>query len=86
MSLEPFAEVERALLVVEVLELPRPQLGGHLGVGDGGEHCLQQTQLQNSGIKVFHRPFAASEYTQMSQVAALNTDLLVKMHRSGPSL
>jgi hypothetical protein len=41
-SLEPFAEIERALLVVKVLELPRPQLGGHLGVGDGSEHYLRQ--------------------------------------------
>jgi len=36
--LEPLAEVEGALLVVEVLHLPHPQLGG-LGLGDSLEHC-----------------------------------------------
>ena len=36
-NLEPLAEVERALLVVEVLHLPHPQLGG-LGLSDSLEH------------------------------------------------
>jgi hypothetical protein len=35
--LEPLAEVQRALLVVEVLKAPDPQLLG-LGVGNGLEH------------------------------------------------
>ena len=38
--LEPLAEVERALLVVEVLHLPHPQLGG-LGLGNGREHSAK---------------------------------------------
>ena len=37
MGLEPLAEVQRALLVVEVLHLPHPQLGG-LGLGNSLEH------------------------------------------------
>ena len=37
-NLEPLAEVERALLVVEVLHAPHPELGGLLLVG--GEHCF----------------------------------------------
>ena len=36
-DLEPLAEVQRALLVVEVLHLPHPQLGS-LGLGNSGEH------------------------------------------------
>jgi hypothetical protein len=36
-DLEPLAEVEGALLVVEVLHLPHPELGGLLR---GGEHFL----------------------------------------------
>jgi hypothetical protein len=40
-GLEPLAEVERALLVVEVLHLPHPQLGG-LGLGDSLEHLRRQ--------------------------------------------
>ena len=39
-SLEPFTEVQRALLVVEVLELPGPQLGSLLSASDGREHYL----------------------------------------------
>ena len=35
-GLEPLAEVEGALLVVEVLHAPHPELGGLLLVG--GEH------------------------------------------------
>ena len=35
LDLEPLAEVERALLVVEVLHLPHPEFGGLLR---GGEH------------------------------------------------
>ena len=42
LGLEPLAEVQRALLVVEVFELPQPELGGLLGVGDGSEHCLSK--------------------------------------------
>jgi hypothetical protein len=37
--LEPLAEVERALLVVKILQTPDPELGGLL-LG-GGEHFLQ---------------------------------------------
>ena len=36
-DLEPLAEVERALLVVEVLKAPQPKLGGLLILG-GAEH------------------------------------------------
>ena len=43
-GLEPLAEVEGALLVVEVLELPRPQLGGLLSLGNGREHSAQITE------------------------------------------
>jgi hypothetical protein len=42
-SLEPLAEVERALLVVEVLHLPHPQLGG-LGLGNGREHFCKRKE------------------------------------------
>ena len=38
-NLEPLAEVERALLVVEVLHAPHPQGLGLLLVV-GGEHCF----------------------------------------------
>jgi hypothetical protein len=38
--LEPFAEVKRALFVVQILQLPGPQLLSDLGIGKGGEHCL----------------------------------------------
>ena len=42
-NLEPLAEVERALLVVEVLHLPHPELGGLLSGGNGLEHfCSKQ--------------------------------------------
>ena len=41
-SLEPLAEVEGALLVVEVLHLPHPQLGG-LGLGNSLEHLKQKS-------------------------------------------
>jgi hypothetical protein len=37
-GLEPLAEVQRALLVVEVLHLPHPELGGLLSGGNGLEH------------------------------------------------
>ena len=37
-DLEPLAEVQRALLVVEVLHLPHPELGGLLSSGKGREH------------------------------------------------
>ncbi len=37
-GLEPLAEVEGALLVVEVLHLPHPELSGLLGLGNGLEH------------------------------------------------
>ena len=40
-GLEPLAEVEGALLVVEVLHLPHPELGGLLR---GGEHYLKSTR------------------------------------------
>jgi hypothetical protein len=40
--LEPLAEVEGALLVVEVLHAPHPELGGLLLVG--GEHCCCRTR------------------------------------------
>jgi hypothetical protein len=43
--LEPLAEVERALLVVEVLHLPHPQLGG-LGLGNGSEHSAHTSRCQ----------------------------------------
>ena len=43
-NLEPLSEVERALLVVKVLHLPHPQLGG-LGLGDSLEHYLQNTDV-----------------------------------------
>ena len=43
--LEPLAEVERALLVVEVLHLPHPQLGG-LGLGNGSEHSTHMSRCQ----------------------------------------
>jgi hypothetical protein len=39
--LEPLAEVERALLVVKVLESPQPQLGSLL-VLRGAEHYCQK--------------------------------------------
>ena len=42
--LEPLAEVEGALLVVEVLHLPHPELGG-LGLGDGLEHCYLPNRI-----------------------------------------
>jgi len=40
--LEPLAEVERALLVVEVLHLPHPELGG-LGLGNSREHSAEHS-------------------------------------------
>ena len=40
MDLEPLAEVQRALLVVQVLKAPGPELGGLLSLR-GGEHVLQ---------------------------------------------
>jgi len=42
-SLEPLAEVEGTLLVVEVLHAPHPELGGLLLVG--GEHFCADTQV-----------------------------------------
>jgi hypothetical protein len=44
-GLEPLAEVEGALLVVEVLHLPHPELGGLLR---GGEHYLESTKIRVS--------------------------------------
>eukprot|EP00960_Hanusia_phi_P055490 762982-Hanusia_phi.AAC.3 len=44
--LEPLAEVEGALLVVEVLHLPHPELGG-LGLGDGLEHCYLKGEVSD---------------------------------------
>ena len=41
-GLEPLAEVERALLVVEVLHLPHPELGGLLSGGKGREHSVER--------------------------------------------
>jgi hypothetical protein len=41
--LEPLAEVEGALLVVEVLHLPHPKLGG-LGLGDSREHFWEEEE------------------------------------------
>jgi hypothetical protein len=43
--LEPLAEVQGALLVVEVLHLPHPELGGLLSSGNGLEH-LQHKHTQ----------------------------------------
>ena len=48
--LEPLAEVERALLVVEVLHLPHPELGGLLSGGKGREH-LEATESQYDNPK-----------------------------------
>ena len=45
-DLEPLAEVEGALLVVEVLHLPHPELGGLLR---GGEHFTCRLQTDVSG-------------------------------------
>ena len=42
--LEPLAEVERALLVVQVLHAPHPELLGLL-LAILGEHCLQEKAL-----------------------------------------
>ncbi len=47
-NLEPLAEVERALLVVEVLHLPHPELGGLLSGGEGREHCCETLILDTS--------------------------------------
>ncbi len=44
-GLEPLAEVEGALLVVEVLHLPHPELGGLLR---GGEHYLKRTKNESA--------------------------------------
>jgi hypothetical protein len=65
-NLEPLAEVERALLVVEVLHLPHPKLGGLLGGGNGLEHfCTKKTNqntkswivdMQNQMLKKKYRP------------------------------
>ena len=49
-DLEPLAKVQRALLVVEVLELPQPELGGLLGGGNGGEHLLQRNPRQRTPL------------------------------------
>ena len=40
-GLKPLAEVKGALLVVEVLQLPRPQLSG-LGLGNSREHSAHK--------------------------------------------
>ena len=45
--LEPLAEVEGALLVVEVLHLPHPKLGG-LGLGDSREHFWEEEEEEKS--------------------------------------
>ena len=45
-NLEPLAEVEGALLVVEVLHAPHPELGGLLLVG--GEHFCKEDQASVS--------------------------------------
>jgi hypothetical protein len=45
-DLEPLAEVERALLVVEVFQLPGPKLGSLLGVGESGEHSGRENQVR----------------------------------------
>ena len=42
-NLEPLAEVQGALLVVEVLHAPHPELGGGLLVV-GGEHSARRRQ------------------------------------------
>ena len=47
--LEPFAEVQRALLVVEVLHLPHPELGGLLSGGKGRVHLLIQRGRKRDG-------------------------------------
>ena len=55
-DLEPLAEVEGALLVVEVLHLPHPQLGG-LGLGDSLEHFSagrQQTLILEGILPRMH--------------------------------
>ena len=45
-NLEPLAEVEGALLVVEVLHAPHPELGGLLLVG--GEHFCGQASVSEN--------------------------------------
>ena len=47
-GLEPLAEVEGALLVVEVLHLPHPELGGLLR---GGEHYLKSTKNESAAAE-----------------------------------
>jgi hypothetical protein len=47
-GLEPLAEVERALLVVEVLHAPHPELGGLL-LGLGEHFCTQRESWSASG-------------------------------------
>ena len=39
--------------MVKVLELPEPELGGLLGVGDGGEHYLfvSDSQMQSNQMQ-----------------------------------
>ena len=49
-NLEPLAEVERALLVVEVLHLPHPELGGLLR---GGEH-FSATRHPDRDVRAVH--------------------------------
>ena len=49
--LEPLAEVKGALLVVEVLHLPHPQLGG-LGLGNSLEHLQMSHSSQRLGYKL----------------------------------
>jgi len=53
-NLEPLAEVERALLVVEVLHAPHPELGGLLLVG--GEHFTAEQRGRQPSVKHSHAP------------------------------
>jgi hypothetical protein len=42
---QAWQNLQGALLVVEVLHLPRPKLGGLLGLGNGREHfCLHKKE------------------------------------------
>jgi len=49
-GLEPLAEVEGALLVVEVLHLPHPKLGG-LGLSDSREPVEKQIEGQHLSLQ-----------------------------------
>ena len=61
-GLEPLAEVEGALLVVEVLHLPHPKLGG-LGLGDSGEPEEGKRSASSANLE--------QEFFPMGMVASL---------------